>query len=87
MAPDLEGEGESLATPFGVLAIRSDPVDAQMLIDGEAWAPAAGQRELVIHLPAGWHRIEVRKEAFRTFSTSVELSEGQATRLSVTLER
>lgn len=86
-APNLDGESESLATPFGVLAIRSDPVDAQILIDGEPWVPAKGQRELVIHLTAGWHRVEVRKEAFRTFSTSVEFSEGQTTRLNVTLER
>lgn len=87
MAPDGTLESETPASPYGMLAIRTDPIDAQIVIDGDAWEPAAGQRELVIHLPAGWHTLEVRKDGHRTFTTNVELSEGQTTRLRVTLER
>ncbi|MEQ1912486.1 MAG: PEGA domain-containing protein, partial [Vicinamibacterales bacterium] len=78
--------GEGPATPYGVLAIRTDPTDAQVVIDGEAWATVAGQREFTIHLAAGWHTLEVRKDSYRTFSTSVEMSEGRTTRLSVELK-
>lgn len=78
--------GGQPASPYGILAIRTDPADAQIVIDDEAWMPIAGQHEFLIHLPAGWHRLEVRKSAFRTFTTTVELSQGQTTRLDVRLE-
>ena len=75
------------ASPYGVLAVSTEPADAQIFIDGEAWRTAAAQQEFVLHLPAGWHRLEVRKDEFRTVSTTFESTPGQTTRLSVRLER
>ena len=80
-------DGELSASPFGILALRTDPSDAQLVIDGEAWAPVAGQAEFVIHLMAGWHQIEVRQEGYEPFSTRLELLEGQTVRLEASLRR
>jgi hypothetical protein len=80
-----DGVGEQPSSPYGILAIRTDPSDAQIVIDGEAWATVAGQEEFVIHLPAGWHELDVRRDGYQNFSTRLELAEGQTTRLNVKL--
>jgi PEGA domain len=84
-APVPNATGDQPASPYGILAIRAEPSDAQILVDGEAWAPAEGQSEFVIHLPEGWHQLDVRKDGYQPFSTRLELSEGQTTRLKVQL--
>lgn len=75
------------ASPYGVLAVRTEPADAQIFIDGEAWRMTTAQQEFVLHLPAGWHRLEVRKDEYRTFTTTFESTPGHTTRLAVSLER
>jgi hypothetical protein len=87
IGPPPNDEGGQPASPYGLLAIHVEPGDAQIVVDGEAWAAVQGLPELVVHLPAGWHELEVRKTGYRSFSTRLELHEGQTTRLSVTLER
>ena len=77
--------GEDPASPYGILALRTAPPDVQVVVDGEAWAPVAGQQEFVIHLVAGWHQIEVRREGYQPFSMRVEMIEGQTTRLDASL--
>jgi hypothetical protein len=79
--------GDRPASPYGMLAIRVEPVDSLILIDGDVWLGTEAQRDLVVHVPAGWHTLEVRKDGYRSFQTKLELSEGATTRLSVTLER
>ena len=78
---------EAPVSPYGVLALRVHPPDARILVDGEAWGPIAGQSEFVIHLAAGWHEIDVRREGYETFTTRVDLIEGQTIRLAATLVR
>jgi PEGA domain-containing protein len=77
--------GEEPPTSYGILALHAAPSDAQVIIDGEAWAPVAGQSEFVIHLVAGWHQIEVRREGYHSFSMRVDMIEGQTTRLDASL--
>jgi len=84
---EARGATEQPASPYGVLAIRTEPADAQIVIDGEAWEAPAGQHEFVIHLPPGWHQLEVRKADYRPFATGVQLNESQTTRLSVRLDK
>lgn len=84
--PEAGDEGEQPASPYGILAILPEPIDAQVYVDGEAWDAVQGQKELVLHLPSGWHTVEVRKAGYRTFSTRLELTEGQTFRLNVKLE-
>jgi hypothetical protein len=80
-----ESVGDRPASPFGILAIWVDPADAQVVVDGELWQGAPGRTEYIIHLPTGWHQLEVRREGLQTFRTGIELSEGVTTRLNVRL--
>ena len=72
---------------FGTLAIRVQPRDAEILIDGEAWEGPEGGDRLVLELPAGEHRIEVRKDGFASYSSSVRVRPGETTNLNVSLAR
>ncbi|MEQ1761163.1 MAG: PEGA domain-containing protein [Vicinamibacterales bacterium] len=83
----LSAPGGQPASPYGILAIHVEPGDAQTFVDGQAWGAVQGLPELVIHLPAGWHQLEIRKEGYQAFSTRLEMSEGQTMRLNVTLTR
>ncbi len=85
--PPDDAAGDEIASPYGILAIRTDPADARILVDGEAWGAVEGQAEFLIHLAAGWHQLEVRRDGYQVFSTRVELSEGHTTRLDVRLTR
>ncbi len=80
-----ESVGDRPASPFGMLAVWIDPADAQVVVDGELWQGTVGRTEHVIHLPAGWHQLEIRKDGFQTFRTGIELSEGGTMRLNVRL--
>ncbi len=48
---------------FGQVAIRVQPADAAVLIDGEPWSSPAGADRLVVHLAPGTHRVEIEKTA------------------------
>jgi hypothetical protein len=72
---------------FGQVAIRVQPADAQVTIDGEVWRAPEGADRLVVHLPAGTHRVEIRKDGFDPFVTSVEVKRGEVATLNVSLAR
>ena len=85
-APDSRPSDRPVS-PFGILGIQVEPAGAQILVDGETWIDTEEQSELVIHLAEGWHQLEVRREGYQPFRTSIELSEGGMTRLHVRLTR
>jgi len=72
---------------FGQVAIRVQPGDAEVLIDGEAWRNPAGADRLVVHLSGGTHRVEIRKDGYDPFVTAVEIKRGETTVLNVSLAR
>ena len=72
---------------FGQVAIRVQPGDAEVLIDGEPWRNPAGADRLVVHLSAGTHRVEIRKDGYDPFVTAVEIKRGETTVLNVSLAR
>ena len=72
---------------FGQVAIRVQPGDAEVLIDGEAWRNPAGADRLVVHLSGGTHRVEIRKDSYDPFVTAVEIKRGETTVLNVSLAR
>lgn len=72
-------------SPFGILAVTIDPADAELRIDEERWMGSTGRSELVVHMDAGWHQVEVRREGYRSFSADVKLTAGERTQLRVTL--
>ena len=69
------------------MAIRVKPADADGLIDGEPWRIPAGADRLVVHLAAGTHRVEIRKDGYDSFFTAIEIRRGEATALIVSLAR
>lgn len=81
-----EGGAESRPdSGFGTLAIRVQPGDAVVIIDGERWDSPEGGSRLQVQLSAGPHRVEVRKDGFRTYSTSVTIRPGATETLNISL--
>lgn len=80
----LEGNPSGLPGS-GTIAIRVQPADAVVLVDGERWQ-SSGDR-LEIHVTAGAHRIEVQKEGYQPFSTSVQVRPSETSGLNVSLTK
>ncbi len=70
---------------FGSLLLRVRPQDAEVIVDGQSWDAPQGEDQIVIELAEGTHRIEVRKDGFQTYSTTVQVRRGQTVRLNVGL--
>ena len=70
----------------GSVAIRVQPADAEILIDGERWT-GNGDDRLVVQLSPGRHQIEVQKDGYRPFSTEVEVRAGESSPLNISLGR
>ena len=79
--------GGAAAAGFGSLALRVQPGDAEVLIDGEPWQGGAQDERLVVELGAGPHRIEIRKAGYRTYMTDVTVRSGETTPLNVAMTR
>jgi hypothetical protein len=85
--PNLSVQPVSGDAKFGQVAIRVQPGDAEVIIDGEAWRNPQGADRLVVHLSPGTHRIEIKKEGFDPFVTAVEIKRGETAVLNVSLTR
>jgi hypothetical protein len=72
---------------YGQLAIRVQPADAEVLIDGEPWRSPAGADRLVVALAPGTHRVEIRREGYDPFVTAIDVRRGETTPLNVSLAR
>jgi hypothetical protein len=71
---------------YGSLAVRVQPLDAEVFVDGEAWqSPDAGS--ITLQLSEGVHRVEVRKQGYRTYSAEVRVRRGDSTSVNVSLSR
>jgi hypothetical protein len=79
--------GPPAAAGFGALAIRVQPAGAVVLIDGERWQGPDDRDRLHVQLSEGRHRVEVRKEGFVTYSTEIEIRQGETTPLNISLPR
>jgi hypothetical protein len=69
----------------GQLAIRVQPPDADVLIDGEPWQRPRGLEPLVVSLPEGRHRVVIRKDGYEAFSGEIEVRAGETASLNVSL--
>jgi len=83
--PSLSSSAAVSTGSFGVLALRTQPVGAQIFIDGEQWHVPAGNERLELHLPAGTYELELRKEGFEPFLTAVDVQVRKTTALNVLL--
>lgn len=81
--PARERVGEA---DFGSIALRVQPSDAEVMIDGERWQSTPDER-LVVELAAGPHRIEIRKEGYRTYMTEITVRPGQTATLNVAMTK
>lgn len=71
----------------GTLALRVQPGDATVLIDGEPWRGPQTQDRIVIQLAEGSHRVRVEKPGFQTFAVDVDVRAGETTSFNVSLLR
>jgi hypothetical protein len=79
------GVGVVVAQGFGTLVIRVQPSGADVLVDGERWQGPEGSERLMIQLSTGSHRIEVRKDGYAPFSTTIQVRSGETAPLNVSL--
>jgi hypothetical protein len=70
---------------FGTLALRVQPADATILIDGERWEGPESDSRISIELLEGPHRVEIRKDGYRTYTTTVRVRRGETVTLNVSL--
>jgi hypothetical protein len=72
----------------GELSIHVQPVDAEVVIDGQApWVASAGQETIVLDVAEGWHVIQVRKAGYIGYLTEVEVRRGETTTVTVNLRQ
>jgi hypothetical protein len=82
-----EADERTRESRFGSLAIRVQPSDAVVIVDGTEWRGAADDTgEILIQVAPGRHRIELRREGFQTFSTEVDVRPGVTTPVNVLLQ-
>jgi hypothetical protein len=72
-------------TATGQVSVRVQPLDADVVVDGELWQRAQGLDRLTVTLPVGTHRIDVRKPGFVPFSSDVTVKPGETVSLNVSL--
>jgi hypothetical protein len=85
-ASDREGD-RNVESNFGSIALRVQPGDATVTIDGERWEGAQDEERLVVQLGAGTHTVEIRKDGYRTYTTDLTVRPGETTSLNVSLTR
>lgn len=82
---DAFGRAVARSAAAGALAIRVQPSDATVLVDGERWQ-SSGDR-LEIQVSPGAHRIEVQKDGYQPFSTTVRIRPGETSPINVSLTK
>ncbi len=72
------------AVGYGSFALRVQPADADVLIDGERWV-SSDHGQFIIRVSVGPHRVEITKPGYQRFSTEIQVREGEETPLNVSL--
>jgi hypothetical protein len=70
---------------YGTIAIRVQPTDVDVLIDGEKWRGPESHDRLLVEVSEGRHTVEIQKTGYRTYVTEVEVRRGDTTALNVSL--
>jgi hypothetical protein len=71
---------------LGTLTLHVQPATAEVWIDRERWVSSDDGR-FVIELGQGPHHIEVTSPGYRTYSSDIEIREGETVPLNVSLVR
>ncbi|NOT25676.1 MAG: PEGA domain-containing protein [Acidobacteria bacterium] len=72
---------------FGAIALRVQPADAELLIDGERWDGPRDDEALVVQIAPGSHRVEARKDGYRPYSGEIVVTVSETTPLNISLPR
>jgi hypothetical protein len=72
---------------FGTLSIRVQPLDAEIVIDGERWEFSGSRERLAIELSEGPHQVEIRKDGLEPYETTVNIRAGEAASINVSLTK
>lgn len=75
----------SAAREGASLSIRVQPGDAVVIVDGERWQHSGDRLE--IQVTPGEHRIEIQKDGYQPFSTTVRVRPGESSPLNVSLTK
>jgi hypothetical protein len=73
------------ASSYGTLAIRVQPANATVLIDGERWDGPQGQDRLLVEVAEGPHRVEIQRDGFEPYSATVTVRPGETMPINVSL--
>lgn len=85
--PRRPAEPRGTESRYGSIAIHVQPSDAIVIVDGTEWrGPVDENGAILIQLPAGRHRIELRREGHETFATEVDVRAGVTTPVNVMLQ-
>jgi hypothetical protein len=80
-----ERNADRSADRFGAVAVRVQPADAEVFIDGERWETPEGENRLLVELSEGTHRVEIRKAGFKPYTSNVTIRSGETVTLNVSL--
>jgi hypothetical protein len=87
LPPRPERQLEVARASFGTVAIRVQPADADIFVDGEKWAATSAEERLSIRLTEGRHRIEVKKDGFVSYAEDVLIRRNATLTLNVSLSK
>jgi hypothetical protein len=85
MEPAPQRPPQNRSGELGTLNLRVQPEDAVVTIDGERWDSPQGGSRLVVQLAPGTHRVEVKKDGFRTYTSTVQIHPGESQTVNVSL--
>jgi hypothetical protein len=77
--------GQPESSRYGTLSIRVQPINADVLIDGERWRGPDNDEHLIVQVAEGPHRVEVQKDGYQKFSTEVQVRRGETVPINVSL--
>jgi hypothetical protein len=83
--PPIQANRGGDTSTYGTLAIRVQPGNAIVMIDGERWDGPQGQDRLLVELAEGTHRVQVQREGFEAYSSDVTIRRGETTPLNISL--
>ena len=82
--PPVIRSGPAPTGTFGAVAIRVQPSDAEVRIDGDRWA-SSGSERLTVELSEGRHHVEIQKDGYEAYSNDVQINRGETLTLNVSL--
>jgi hypothetical protein len=77
--------GAAQSTRVGTLALRVQPADASVYVDGELWRGPLGQERMQIQLGEGSHPVRIEKAGFQSFAVDIDVRAGETTSFNVSL--